>query len=73
MLVGKCTKCEKRYVGWALYSPEQQTCDNCGTRLIIRNMAESYQVDSETLAASEITGKEEWQQSLENTLPDFLL
>ena len=73
MLVGKCTKCSRRYEGWALYSPDHQTCDECGARLIIRNRAESFQVDSKNLAASMRTGKEEWRESLENTLPDFFL
>jgi DNA-directed RNA polymerase subunit RPC12/RpoP len=73
MLVGKCTKCNKRYIGWALSRPEHQECPECSTKLIIRNMGANYKPDSTTLAAAMGTGKEEWQESLENTLPHFLL
>jgi hypothetical protein len=36
-------------------------------------MGANYKPDSTTLAAAMGTGKEEWQESLENTLPHFLL
>ena len=73
MLVGKCTKCGKRYLGWALSQPEHQYCDDCGVKLIIRNMGMNNQPDDKIIAASLRSGKEEWQESLENTLPHFLL
>jgi len=73
MLVGKCTKCGKRYIGWALSKPEHQTCPECGIRLVIRNMSENCPPDNETVAASQINGIAEWQEALENTLPHFLL
>ena len=73
MLVGQCTKCGKRYVGWALTRPEHQRCNDCGIKLVIRNMGVNYQPDDEALAASLRSGKEEWQEALENTLPHFLL
>jgi hypothetical protein len=73
MLVGKCTNCDKRYTGWALSQPEHQYCDECGTKLVIRNMGIYYKSDEEISAAALRNGKEEWQESLEITLPHFLL
>jgi len=31
---GKCTKCGKKYVGWALKNPDQRTCE-CGGKIEI--------------------------------------
>jgi DNA-directed RNA polymerase subunit RPC12/RpoP len=76
MLVGKCTRCGKQYVGWALSRPEHQECNDCGAKLVIRNIrniGNNYQSDNKTLASSLRSGKEEWQEALENTLPHFLL
>ena len=73
MLVGKCTRCGKRYVGWALSRPEHQTCPDCTARLVIRNMGGKYQPDNVTVAASQRNEVAEWQESLEETLPHFLL
>ena len=73
MLVGKCTKCGKRYTGWALSRPEHQSCDDCGVKLVIRNMGVNYKPDDERLAVSLRARKEEWQEALENTLPHFML
>ena len=73
MLVGKCPKCGKQYIGWALSIPEYQVCPVCGARLVIRNMHKNCQPDEKTLAASEIDGMVEWQESLENNLSHFLL
>ena len=73
MLVGKCTKCGKRYVGWALSRPEHRKCPDCGVGLVVRNMTEKQQPDSATLMAAQTRGIAEWQDSLEETLPHFLL
>jgi DNA-directed RNA polymerase subunit RPC12/RpoP len=73
MLVGKCARCGKQYTGWALSRPEHQKCNDCGVKLIIRNMNVNYQPDSKRLADSLRAGKEEWREALENTLPHFLL
>ena len=73
MLVGKCMRCGKQYLGWALSKTEYQTCTNCGARLVIRKMSTNYEPDNNTPSAPLGTGKEEWQESLENTLPQFLL
>ena len=73
MLVGKCPRCGKRYMGWALSRPEHQECNDCGVKLVIRNTNVNYQPDGERLADSLRVRKEEWQEALENTLPDFLL
>jgi hypothetical protein len=35
MLEGKCPKCGARYYGWALNSPRNQMCENCGIGLEI--------------------------------------
>ena len=73
MLVGKCAKCGKQYIGWALSQPEHQYCDDCGIKLIIRNMGVNYPIDDKIVTAINRSGKEEWQEALENTLPHFLL
>ena len=73
MLVGKCTKCGKRYIGWALSRSEHQTCPDCGAKLIVRNMSENYQQDTKTVVASKKEGITEWQEALEDTLPHFML
>jgi DNA-directed RNA polymerase subunit RPC12/RpoP len=73
MLVGRCTRCGKQYMGWALSRPEHQMCPDCGAKLVIRNMSTNFQPDNRTLAASVRSGKEEWQELLEKTLPHFLL
>lgn len=73
MLVGRCTRCGKRYIGWALSRPEHQECDYCGVKLIIRNMGVNYQLDDKIDIAIKRSGKEEWQEALEHTLPHFLL
>jgi len=33
MLEGRCPKCGRCYVGWALRFPRNQTCSNCGAAL----------------------------------------
>jgi len=73
MLVGKCTKCGKRYVGWALSRPEHQTCPDCGIRLVVRNMSENCQPDSETLIAGQRNGIAEWPETQEKAAPNFKL
>ncbi len=35
MLEGKCPKCGYHCLGWALTNPEHQTCDQCGSKLVI--------------------------------------
>jgi DNA-directed RNA polymerase subunit RPC12/RpoP len=73
MLVGRCMKCGKQYIGWALQIREYQLCPVCGSRLIIRNTGENYKPGAETMATSQRDGIAEWQEALENTLPHFLL
>ena len=73
MLVGKCTKCGKRYIGWALSRQEHQMCPDCGARLIVRNMSEKYQSNTETVVTLKRDGIAEWQETLEDTLPHFML
>jgi DNA-directed RNA polymerase subunit RPC12/RpoP len=73
MLVGRCTRCGKQYMGWALSRPEHQTCPDCGAKLVIRNMSTNYQPDSKTPALSLGSSQGEWQELLERTLPHFLL
>ena len=73
MLVGKCTKCGKQYVGWALSSPEYQNCPHCEARLVIRNMSENYQPDKKTFAASQRTGIVELGESCEGSMPQIFL
>lgn len=73
MLVGRCIKCGKHYIGWALQMPEHQVCPVCGSRLMIRNTGDNYKPGDETVAASQRGGIAEWQEALENTLPHFLL
>ncbi len=73
MLVGRCTKCNKRYIGWSLSSPEHQTCRDCGAKLIVSNLSEKYQTGTETVVASQRDGITEWQKPLEDTLPQFML
>ena len=73
MLVGKCTKCGKRFIGWALSRPEEQKCTYCGTRLVVRNMVEGFQLDPETAIAAQRKGIAEWQDAMEGETPDFKL
>ena len=35
MIEGRCPKCGARYFGWALRSPRNQSCANCGAALKI--------------------------------------
>ena len=35
MLEGKCPKCGRHFIGWALANPRHQTCDKCGVGLEI--------------------------------------
>ncbi len=35
MLEGKCPKCDYHCYGWALLEPENQTCEQCGSKLVI--------------------------------------
>jgi len=35
MLNGRCPECGARYCGWALNSPRNQMCENCGAGLEI--------------------------------------
>lgn len=35
MLEGKCHKCGYHCYGWALLEPENQTCEQCGSKLVI--------------------------------------
>jgi DNA-directed RNA polymerase subunit RPC12/RpoP len=73
MLVGKCVRCDKRYIGWALSRPEHQMCPNCGSRLLICNMSEKYQQYAQETLSVQKDGMAEWQESLESMLPNFLL
>jgi len=73
MLVGKCTKCGKRYIGWALSRPEHQNCPECGVSLVVRNMSEKYQPDTDTLINAQRNGVAEWQEVVENKTPHFML
>jgi rRNA maturation endonuclease Nob1 len=34
---GKCAKCGKYYLGWALLNPEHQRCEECGGRIEIEH------------------------------------
>ena len=51
MLVGNCTTCGKRYLGWALSEQKHQTCPDCGVILVIRNISDKYKVGNKTLAS----------------------
>ena len=73
MLVGKCIRCDKRYIGWALSRPEHQMCPYCGTRLLVYDMDGEYQPDAQTTLSVQKDGIAEWQEALENILPSFLL
>jgi DNA-directed RNA polymerase subunit RPC12/RpoP len=73
MLVGKCTKCGKRYIGWALSRPEHQACLECGGRLVVRNMNENYQPGTETVVTVQRTGIAEWQEALEDVTTHFII
>jgi DNA-directed RNA polymerase subunit RPC12/RpoP len=73
MLVGKCTRCDKRYIGWALSRPEHQMCPNCGTRLLVYSMDERYQPDAQTTLSVQKDKIGEWQEALESMLHNFLL
>ena len=35
MIEGKCPKCGRRYYGWALLQPRNQSCAKCGVGLLI--------------------------------------
>jgi DNA-directed RNA polymerase subunit RPC12/RpoP len=73
MLVGKCTKCGKRYIGWALSRPEHQACLECGGRLVVRNMSEDRPPDTETAVNAQRNGIAEWQEVVKNKTPHFML
>lgn len=73
MLVGKCTRCGKRYIGWALSRPEEQKCLECGTKLVVRNLSENYKPDIETAVAAQRDGIAEWQVVQETKKPHFIL
>ena len=38
MYKATCPKCGRRYYGWALGSPQHQTCDECLTSLEITDL-----------------------------------
>ena len=46
MLEGRCPKCGRCYVGWALRFPRNQMCSNCGAALEIyqdgKRISEGY-------------------------------
>ena len=73
LLVGKCTKCGKRYIGWALSRPEYQNCPDCGVRLVVRNMVGKYQPDSETAIAAQRDEIAEWQEAREDETTHFII
>ena len=74
MLVGKCTKCGKRYIGWALSKTEERKCPVCGIRLVVRNMSENHQPNTETAVAGQRKGIAEWHdEALESKKPNFML
>ena len=35
MIKGICPKCGRRYYGWVLLQPRNQSCSNCGVGLLI--------------------------------------
>ncbi|MFY9814096.1 MAG: hypothetical protein WBQ62_08130 [Dehalococcoidales bacterium] len=35
MIEGTCPKCGKRYFGWSLQNPRNQSCASCGSGLMI--------------------------------------
>ena len=35
MIEGVCPKCSRRYYGWALLQPRNQSCSKCGVGLLI--------------------------------------
>ena len=35
MIEGVCPKCSRRYYGWALLQPRNQSCSKCGAGLLI--------------------------------------
>ena len=35
MIEGKCPKCGRRFYGWALLQPRNQSCGKCGVGLLI--------------------------------------
>lgn len=41
MIIGKCPKCGKLYLGWSLREPSNQVCRNCGCDLMISIDGES--------------------------------
>jgi hypothetical protein len=42
MLQGDCPKCRARYYGWALRSPRNQYCNECGAALDITEDGHTY-------------------------------
>jgi len=72
MLVGKCKKCHKRYLGWALSKTEYQTCPNCGTKLTIHNETMEPTLDSKTPLPPLEKCEKEWQNLLEKSMAIFL-
>jgi hypothetical protein len=42
MIEGKCPKCGTAYFGWALHSPRNQYCNDCGTSLEIIEDGETF-------------------------------
>jgi hypothetical protein len=42
MIEGKCPKCGASYFGWALHSPRNQYCNNCGSALDITDDGHTF-------------------------------
>jgi len=42
MIEGRCPKCGKRYYGWALLKPRNQSCAECGTALLITEDGKTF-------------------------------
>jgi len=73
MLIGMCTRCNRRYIGWALARPEHQTCPECEAKLVVRNIAESYQPDNEIEVTARREGIAEWPGEPKGTTSHFRL
>ena len=42
MIEGKCPKCGRRFYGWALLQPRNQSCGKCGASLLITEDGKTF-------------------------------
>jgi hypothetical protein len=72
---GVCPRCGTSYYGWALASPEQQRCSQCGSALEIRRDGASGRPGASVkdVASGEVRpDRKNWQDALITNMQFYL-